>query len=126
MGLKLKKIQRINPQHRNQSKWYLTQNISGSVKTKDIAEEIVKRSALSLGDVQSTLSNLVEIIPLFMKLGQSIRLEGLGSFHISVTSEGVHTAEELTIHQIKNAKIVFVPGIELKKSLEGISFEVES
>jgi hypothetical protein len=36
---------------------------------KDIAKEIEGRSALSLGDVQSVLSNLMEVLPLFLKLG---------------------------------------------------------
>ena len=60
---------------------------------KDIAKEIEGRSALSLGDVQSVLSNLVEVLPVFLKLGQSVNLEGFGSFRISVSSEGTATAE---------------------------------
>jgi nucleoid DNA-binding protein len=44
--------------------------------------------AVSLGDVQSVLSNLMEVLPVFLKLGQSVNLEGFGTFRVSVTSEG--------------------------------------
>jgi predicted histone-like DNA-binding protein len=95
------------------------------VGINEIAKEIEGRSALSLGDVQSTLSNLVEMMPLFFRMGQTIRLEGFGSFHISVSSEGTDTEEELNTHHVKGVKLVFLPSIELKRNLENISFEIE-
>jgi hypothetical protein len=49
MALWLKKIQKRNPQDLRDSKWYLTQEKSGTVWIKDIAKEIEGRSALSLG-----------------------------------------------------------------------------
>jgi predicted histone-like DNA-binding protein len=125
MAVKLKKINRKNPQDLSQSKWYLTQEKTGTVGIQAIAKEIEGRSALSLGDVQSVLSNLVEILPLFLKLGQTINLEGFGSFRISVTSEGTETAEELTARNVKGVKLIFLPSVELKRNIEGISFEIE-
>jgi nucleoid DNA-binding protein len=58
------------------------------VGIKDIAREIEGRSALSLGDVQSVLSNLMEALPVFLKLGQLVNLEGFGAFRVSVTNAG--------------------------------------
>jgi predicted histone-like DNA-binding protein len=91
---------------------------------QEIAKEIEGRSALSLGDVQSVLSNLMEVMPMFLKLGQSIKLEGFGSFRLSVTSEGTDTADELNAHHVKGAKLMFLPGMELKRNLEGLSYEI--
>jgi predicted histone-like DNA-binding protein len=125
MAIKLKKIQKKNPLHLDMVKWYLTQEKTGTVGVNEIAKEIEGRSALSLGDVQSTLSNLVEIMPLFLKLGQTIKLEGFGSFRITVQSEGTDTVEELNARHIKGIKLVFQPSTELKRSLEDISFEIE-
>ncbi|MDR1383257.1 MAG: HU family DNA-binding protein [Planctomycetaceae bacterium] len=126
MTIKLKKIQRKNPQNPASVKWYLTQETAGNVGLQEIAKEIEGRSALSLGDVQSVLSNLMEVMPMFLKLGQSIKLEGFGSFRLSVTSDGTETAEELTARQVKGAKLMFLPSIELKRNLEDISYEVIS
>jgi predicted histone-like DNA-binding protein len=125
MAVKLKKIQRKNPQNVALTKWYLSQEKAGTVRIVEIAKEIEGRSALSLGDVQSTLSNLVDVLPIFLKLGQTIKLEGFGSFRISVTSDGTATADELTAHHVKGIKIVFLPSRELKRNVEDISFEVE-
>jgi predicted histone-like DNA-binding protein len=125
MAVKLKKIQRKNPQNVALTKWYLTQEKAGTVGMTEIAKEIEGRSALSLGDVQSALSNLVEMLPIFLRLGQTIKLEGFGSFRISVTSEGTATADELNAHHVKGVKLVFLPSRELKRGLEDISFEIE-
>lgn len=125
MAVKLKKIQKKNPLHLDVVKWYLTQEKTGTIGMNEIAKEIEGRSALSTGDVQSVLSNLVEMMPLFLKLGQTIKLEGLGSFRITVKSEGTDTPEELNAHHVKSVKLIFQPSIELKRSLETISFEVE-
>ncbi|MDR1072962.1 MAG: HU family DNA-binding protein [Treponema sp.] len=124
MAVWLRKVRRENPQDRNQSKWYLTQEKSGNVEIKDIAKEIEGWSALSLGDVQSVLSNMMEVLPVFLKLGQSVNLEGFGTFRVSVASDGTATAEELNARHIKGVKLVFQPSVELKRSLEVITFEV--
>jgi predicted histone-like DNA-binding protein len=102
----------------------LTQEKSGNVGLKDIAKEIEGRSALSLGDVQSVLSNLMEVLPVFLKLGQSVNLEGFGIFRVSVTSEGTATPEKLNAKHIKDVKLLFLPSTDLKRNLEGITFEV--
>jgi predicted histone-like DNA-binding protein len=124
MAVWLRKVKRDNPQNRSQSKWYLTQEKSGNVGLKDIAKEIEGRSALSLGDVQSVLSNMMEVLPVFLKLGQSVNLEGFGIFRVSVTSEGTATPEELNARHVKGVKLLFLPSPDLKRNLEGITFEV--
>jgi predicted histone-like DNA-binding protein len=126
MALWLKRILRKNPQDLSKSKWYLTQEQSGSVGIKEIAKEIEGRSALSLGDVQSVLSNLVEVLPTFLKLGQSVNLEGFGSFRISVSSEGVENPDELNARHVKSVKLLFLASAALKRNLDGISFEIPS
>ena len=124
MAIWLRKIKRFNPQNRSLWKWYLTQEKSGTVGIKDIAKEIEGRSALSLGDVQSVLSNMMEVLPTFLKLGQSVNLEGFGTFRVSVTSEGTATPEELNARHVNGVKLLFLPSADLKRGLEGITFEV--
>jgi predicted histone-like DNA-binding protein len=124
MAVKLKKLQRKSPLNAALSKWYLTQESAGSVGLQEIAKEIEGRSALSLGDVQSVLSNLMEVMPIFLKLGQSIKLDGFGSFRVTVSSDGTATADELNARHVKGVKLVFLPSVELKRNLEDISFEI--
>ena len=74
--------------------------------------------------MQSVLSNLVEVLPVFLKLGQIVSLEGFGSFRISVSSDGAATPEELNARHVKGVKMLFLSSPELKRNLEDITFEV--
>ncbi|MDR3094029.1 MAG: DNA-binding protein, partial [Bacteroidales bacterium] len=77
MSIKLKKLQRVNPQNPAEApKWYLVQERSGSVGLAEIAKEIADRSSLTFGDVQNVLRNLLDVLPAYIRLGQTIRLEG--------------------------------------------------
>jgi predicted histone-like DNA-binding protein len=124
MPVQLKRVEKRNPQDRSQSKWYLVQENKGSLNLNEIARELADRSSLSQGDVLNVLRNLVEVLPMYLKLGMTIRLEGFGSFHISVKSEGTENPEELTVHNVKKARIVFVPSTTLKEGIEHLSYEI--
>jgi nucleoid DNA-binding protein len=66
----------------------------------------------------------MEALPVFLKLGQSVNLEGFGTFRVSVTSDGTTTPEELNARHVKGVKLLFLPGAGLKRNLEGLTFEV--
>jgi predicted histone-like DNA-binding protein len=124
MAVLLRKVKLGNPMDRSRPKWYLRQEKSGNVGFKEIAKEIEGRSALSLGDVRNVLSNLMEVLPVFLKLGLSVNLEGFGTFRVSVASEGTTTPEELNVRHVKGFKLLFLPSVDLKRSLDGITFDV--
>ena len=123
MAIKLKKIQRAKPGAPDQLKWYLTQSTTGAVNIKDITDEIVQRTSLSRGDVQNVLVTLVDVMPTFLKVGQSIRLGDFGTFRVSATSPGKDTPEALTTRDA-TARIVFIPASDLKLSITNASFEM--
>jgi nucleoid DNA-binding protein len=74
--------------------------------------------------VQSVLSNLMEVLPVFLKLGRSVNLEGFGTFRVSVTSNGTATPEELNARHARGVKRLFLPSAGLKRNLEGLTLEV--
>ncbi|MCL1905794.1 MAG: HU domain-containing protein [Clostridiales bacterium] len=124
MAVKLRKIQRKNPQDQTQAKWYLVQAKSGSVGMHRIVKDIQGRSAMTAGDVKNVLTNLAELLPVYLQLGQSVNLDGFGTFRISVSSVGMEKAEELTTRHAKEPKITFLPSKELKQGLLNISYEI--
>jgi len=124
MAIKLRKVQRKNPLQPDQIKWHLTQETAGSVGIAAIAKEIEGRSSLSHGDVLSVLNNLVEVVPIFLKLGQSVKLEGFGTFRVSVKSKGETNPASLTTHDVTGARLLFLPSKDLKRGLENISYEI--
>ncbi|GHU03534.1 hypothetical protein FACS1894147_07620 [Spirochaetia bacterium] len=123
MAIKVKKIQRSNPQNRDEKKWYYTQEKSGSVGFDEMAKAISERSSHAPSDVRSILANMVNVMPDFLKLGHTINLEGFGTFRMAVTSDGAVTPEELTTNDIHNTKLRFLPSIQLKHNLENLVFE---
>ncbi|MDR2383240.1 MAG: DNA-binding protein [Prevotellaceae bacterium] len=98
---------------------------AGTFTIKDITAEIAGRSSLTSGDINSVLYNFTDVTPTFLKLGLSVKLGGLGTLRLVTLSEGVDEDKEFTAANIKGVKIVFTPSVELKKSLENITFEEE-
>ncbi|MDR2765445.1 MAG: DNA-binding protein, partial [Tannerella sp.] len=46
-----------------------------------------------------------------------------GTFQIALTSDGAETAEKFRVSLIKNPKIAFRPGIDLKEMLSTLKYE---
>jgi predicted histone-like DNA-binding protein len=126
MSIGLKKVSRANPLDRSQNKWYLTQASKGYVGTKEIADDIAARSSLTPGDVRNVLDNLGDVLRQHLQAGYSVRLEDFGAFRVSVTSEGLDTAEALSARNVKAIKLVFQASPELKDGLANTPVEVAS
>jgi predicted histone-like DNA-binding protein len=118
-----KMIKRANPQARTEEKWYASPVMTGKVSKADLAKEVVNLSSLSRGDVSSVIENLIDVMPKYLLMGKSVNLGELGTLRISFGSEGVENETDFNTSKIKGVKIVFTPGVELKKQLTAIKFE---
>lgn len=96
---------------------------TGEVSTRQLAREISKRSTLSEADVRATLIALSETMQDFLHDGYSVRLDDLGRFTISVTSDGFESPDQCHPKQVRANKICFMADKELKRNLKGIEFE---
>jgi predicted histone-like DNA-binding protein len=122
--MKYKVVKKVNPQNPNGPKKKHANPVNaGKMVVKSLAKEIAARSSLTVGDVENVLNNLVEVLPVFLKIGMSIQLGDFGTFRLSLASEGVNEDEEFTVAKIKGVRVVFVPGTELKNALKDITFE---
>lgn len=126
MAIRLRKVARKNPQKPGEVKYYLSQLKKGTIELDEAAKEIAVDEDMSEGNVHITLIGLTRHLPRYIKGGNSIRLGGFGSFHLTVQSEGKNTPEELSTHDVKHVKVVFVPGTELRQALEHLSFEIDN
>ena len=121
--MKYKLIKRSNPQNKKDEKWYASPVNEGKISKTDIAKEIVNMSSLSRGDVSNVIENLLDTMPKYLLMGKSISLGEFGTLRISFSSKGVVKPEEFNANLMKGAKIVFTPGVELKKNLKDLRFE---
>ncbi|MDR1864871.1 MAG: HU family DNA-binding protein [Bacteroidales bacterium] len=116
-------IQRVNPQDRNQSKWYATPVHDGKVVKTDISKELASVSSLSRGDVSNVIENLIEIMPKYLLMGKSVSLGEFGTLRLSFSSEGLDDPNEFTVGKLLGIRVVFTPGSEFRRMLANIKLE---
>jgi predicted histone-like DNA-binding protein len=122
--MKFKLIQKRNPAHPEEPyKWYPIPVNAGKFGIKEFSKEIEGRSSLTRGDTENVLTNFTDELPLFLKLGMSIKLGDFGTLRLTLSSEGVENKEDFNTSKIKNVRVVFTPSAELKNQLENITFE---
>ena len=74
-------------------------------------------------DVLAVLNDLTKVSNRHLSEGRIVQLEDFGSFQISISSEGAETEAKFSESLIKNAKIAFRPGLDLKEALVTLKFE---
>ncbi|HUW04696.1 MAG TPA: HU family DNA-binding protein [Williamwhitmania sp.] len=116
-------IERINPQDRQAKKWYASTVNDGMISKTELAKEITGMSSLSRGDVSNVIESLLEAMPKYLVMGKSVSLGEFGSLRLSISSDGVDTLEEFNTGKITGVKVIFTPGVELKRAIEAVSFE---
>jgi len=73
--------------------------------------------------VYAVIMGLLDAVTDELADGNTIYMGKLGSFSVSIKSEGALTADELTGAAVKSSKIVYRPGAELKNMLKTLSYE---
>jgi len=121
--MKYKLVQRVNPQDRNQSKWYAQPINEGKISRSTISADIVSLSSLSRGDVSNVIESLIDTLPRYLLMGKSVSLDGFGTLRISFSSKGVDDSKDFNANLILGVKVIFTPSVDLKAALEKISFE---
>lgn len=107
------------------AKYYAVPVRSGEITTRQLAKDLSRMSSLSEGDVHAAIIGLSGLVEKYLQEGYSVRLDNLGLFSISATSDGFDTPEECTPHRVKANKICFRAEKELKSNLKFVRFERE-
>ena len=85
--------------------YYIRQK-SGNVRVMDVdtmATAIESKSSLTAGDVKLSLTQ-----------GDKVKIDGLGTFHITLTSDGTETMKDCTVRSIRRVNVRFVADKALK------------
>lgn len=114
MALQFNSVERPNPQTK-EKKWYASPKLTGKRDLKNLSKDLSEVSSLSAGDVQNVIVNLIDQLPKWLMEGNSVKLDGLGTFRLSFSSMGVVTKEEVSAASIKDIYILFEPDEEIKE-----------
>lgn len=127
MAAKYKVIQRGNPLDRKAAKKFYAHPISrGEVSLKQIKSEINDMTSVNSADTSASIDAFAQMLIKHIANGEIVRFGDIGSFQLSFSSTGADSADKLNATAIKNAKVVFRPGKDIKDMLKTITFEKES
>ena len=86
-------------------KWYARTVSTGVATTDDLADSIQENTSFSRGDVRGLVIALIDEISYRLRQGETVALEGLGRFHLTVESDPVDNPDDFDIKKhIKNVK----------------------
>ncbi|MDF9829184.1 HU family DNA-binding protein [Parabacteroides sp. PF5-6] len=95
----------------------------GTVSTQELAKYIHDCSSLSTADVKGVLTALCEALSHYLRYGQKVHLEGLGSFELTLTCPPVRYPHEIRAESIHFKSVVFRPDRELKNEFRTLHLE---
>ena len=88
----------------------LAVTVGNPVETKKIAERLAAISTVSKADVAAVLAELPGVLADYMAQGKSVRLDGLGTFRYTLSTEGVEQEADFDFQkQLKAVRVQFVP-----------------
>ena len=90
---------------------YYARQKSGTVRVMDInklADAIEANSSLNAGDVKHAIEAFVEQLRLSLTQGDKVKVDGLGTFHITLSSEGAEKEKDCTVRSIRKVNVRFV------------------
>jgi len=103
--------------------WHAQSYITGVCTMDELCNDIADRSTATSGDIKLIIDGLVQILSRRLQSGQSVQIGELGTFRPSLGSEGAGTKEDFTATLIRNPRIVFYPGKQLRETRKKIRVE---
>ncbi len=104
-------------------KYYAASQSSGELTLAGLSKRIEQMCTVNGADIRAVVYAMVEVMKLEMADGKIVRLGELGSLRVNISSEGVENEEDVKAGIIRNAKVIFTPGKDLKTMLETLTYE---
>ncbi|WP_321332062.1 HU family DNA-binding protein [uncultured Bacteroides sp.] len=119
MAVPYKKVGRKDPRKADSAVRFYPQLVTmgQSANLDSIAYKMKEASSLSVGDIQSVLTNFVEAMRSSLYNGQSVNIRDFGVFSLSAHTTGAETEKECSTKNIVSMKINFRPSSSVRPSL---------
>jgi predicted histone-like DNA-binding protein len=125
MAVKYKLIRKINPSKPTEDKKVYAMAVhEKTFKLKELSRELAARSTTaSEGDVYSVLIGLRDLMREHLDRSDRVVIDGIGSFSVTLSSEGAESEEKFHQSLIKKAKVLYQEDAEMKEFSKNIKFE---
>ena len=105
----IKKYQANNPIDPRSAKWHGRLVYQDTLNTNDLCRHIAKHGTIFTSDVvKGVVEKFVNCFEELLLEGYKVKLDGLGTFYMSLTTHGADTAEEFTANNIKSVRVRFL------------------
>lgn len=89
--------------------WYgVPKKLIDPIKNREFAEYLEKRSGFHRGQINGIMTEMVDAIRSLLSIGQSVTIEGLGTFQTALTSPGFERPEQVTPGKVSVSRVYFV------------------
>ena len=124
MAVYYKKVEKVNPQKREEpKKWYAVLKSIGLKKESEVAVLAADGTTLDPKEAQLAYSRFGKVVMRMLLDGHTVEIENLGTFRLTINSEGVDKKEDLSPKQIKKVNLRFIPCEATKDALKKASFK---
>jgi len=91
-------------------KWYARSITMGTVTTNELAQIMQDNCTVKRSDIRAVLDELSQTIRLQLQDSKSVRIDGLGTFRIGLSSKGADSAEKFNVKEhVTKLRILFQP-----------------
>ena len=104
-------------------KYYPCVICKGDENLQSLAKIIATRSTISKADCYGVIMALSDAIGEALCEGKIVRIESLGTFKLGVMGSAADSSEPLGKSNIKGAKILYKPSIDLKSKIKEVTFK---
>ena len=87
------------------------------VSTRELAKRINKGSTLAVGETELALQQIGWNLLQLLRNGQTVKLNDIGTFYLTMTTASKENPEDLTHKDIKHININFKPDKELLQAI---------
>ena len=128
MAIILKKTQRVKPgtskenMESAEKKWYPVQHTLEQMDESAVAAQVADETTLNPAEALMAIRQLRKVVLRALLDGKSVKLGDWGSFQVRLSTEGADTKEALTAGNVKQVRINFQPGSEMKAALQKATF----
>ena len=129
MSVKFIKVQRkvLAGEDVGKTKTYARVISSNRTKISQLCKLVSARASISGADVKAVFDSLIFAVEYELCQGNIIELGELGTFRLSISSEGVEEDPENNIklksHHIKKARVLFTPSTSLLHAIADAEYE---
>jgi len=125
MALKFKSVEKAQPgvAGGGVKKNYAAIVTDGELTIDGLVTEIEKFSALSEPDIRGVIVAIENVIQNKLADGKIIRLEKLGAFYPTLSSNGEEKPENVTSRSIKSVGVNYSPGTRILAAMQNAGFK---